>query len=176
LEAYYVDRPLHEHLLYQLAMKDRTSPEIMVAGMIVMLALIALRFSDSQLWLRSEWEISRMGADGRLSVDGFLKDLQRHMKSGPVTILEIAQWLYNEYIIRQHQAVATTKLPDNTFRFQRQGDRLRFHNLPNSLGFMNSRFDSISTTIHELGFCGDLNSPEHELTEDGRRLLEKGDL
>lgn len=176
LAPYDINTPLHEHHLYRLALEDHNSPEVMVAGMVVILALIALRFSDTELWLRPEWEISRMGANGRLSVDRYLKDLQRLMQSGPVTIKEIAQWIYSEYIILQHQVVATSKLPDNTIRFQRQGDRLRFYSLPNSLGFMNSRFDSISTTIYELGLCGDLVSPGHALADDGRRLLEQGDL
>jgi hypothetical protein len=176
LEPYDIDSPLSEHNLYRMTYIDPSSPEVMVTGMIVMLALIGLRLSDPGLRLRPEWEVSRMGSNGRLSVDRFLKDLEHWMKSGPITILEIAQWIYRRYIIQQHQAVATSKLPDNTFRFQRQGDRLQFHKLPNSLNFMNSRFDSISTTIHELGLCGDLSLPGHHLTEDGNRLLEIGDL
>lgn len=176
LGPFAVDVPLHEHHLYKAVMVDRSSLENMIIGMITMLALIALRLNDPQLWLRPEWKICQMGARDRLSVDHFLKDLKRRLNSGPVTILEIAQWIYNEYIILQHQVVASSKLPDNTFRFQRQGNRLQFYNLPNSLGFMNSRFDSISTTIYELGLCGNLHTLEHTLTTDGKKLLEEGNL
>ena len=127
-------------------------------------------------WLREDWDISRMGADGRLSVDAFVRTVHRRLQGGSVTILEFARWLCADYVMLQHQLVATGKLPDNTFRFRREGDRLRFFNLPNSLGFMNSRFDAISTTIHELGLIGDMGQPQHPLTINGQRLLAQGDL
>lgn len=168
--------PVHEHRLYRLAKENRRSPDVMIAGMMAMLALIYVRFGQPDLWLAPEWEISRMGADGRLSVDGFVKSIRRRMESGPVTVGEIARWLFADYIILQHQLIATSKLPDNTFRFRREGDRLRFHNLHNSLVFMNSRFEAISTTLHELGFCEDFGRPDHTLTGEGQTLLEKGDL
>jgi hypothetical protein len=171
-----LDSPLHEHRLYRLAKENRRSPEVMVAGMMTMLALIYLRFGQPALWERPEWEISRMGADGRLSVHVFVKTLRRRIRSGHVTISDIARWLFADYIILQHQLVATSKLPDNTFRFRREGDSLRFYNLQNSLGFMNSRFRAISTTLHELGLCEDFGRPDHLLTGDGQVLLEKGDL
>jgi hypothetical protein len=171
-----LDSPLHEHRLYRLAKENHRSPEVMVAGMMTMLALIYLRFGQPTLWEHPEWEISRMGADGRLSVDGFVKILRRRIQSGHVTVSEIARWLFADYIILQHQLVATSKLPDNTFRFRREGDSLRFYNLQNSLGFMNSRFRAISTTLHELGLCEDFGRPDQSLTNDGQVLLEGGDL
>jgi hypothetical protein len=174
--ACMLDAPIHEHCLYQLAIGDYSVPEVMVAGMLTILALIVLRFDQPDLWLQKDWEISRMGADGRLSVDGFVKTMRRRRGSGHITIGEIARWLYADYIILQHQLVATSKLPDNTFRFRREGNRLRFYNLQNSLGFMDSRFHALSTTLHELGLCGDFYQPNHVLTPDGQRLLAEGDL
>jgi hypothetical protein len=168
--------PIHEHRLYQLAMSNRTAPDVMIAGMVTMLALILLRFGRPDVWFRQEWEISRMGAEGRLSVDGFVKAVRRRLQGGHIAVGEIVRWLYADYVILQHQLVATSKLPDNTFRFRREGDRLRFYNLWNSLGFMDSRFDALSRTVHELGLCGDLYQPNHPLTPDGQCLLAKGDL
>jgi hypothetical protein len=168
--------PLQEHRLYRLATAHSTAPEVMVAGMITMLALILLRFEQPELWFQSEWVISRMGAEGRLSVDGFVKTMHRRLQSGGISISEITRSLYADYIILQHQLVANSKLPDKTFRFQREGDRLRFYNLWNSLTFMDSRFDALSTTLHELGLCGDLRRPSHPLTTDGQLLLANGDL
>lgn len=172
--------PIHEHRLYWLAMEETAAqtaaPEAMVAGMITMLALILLRFGRQELWLQPEWVISRMGADGRLSLDGFTLAMHRRLRSSDVTIGEIARWLYADYVILQHQLVATSKLPENTFRFQREGDRLRFYNLANWLGFQNSRFEALSTTIYELGLCGDLRQSDHPLAPDGRQLLAEGDL
>ena len=173
-----IDSPVHEHQLYQFANDHiaNPTPEVMITGMIIMLALIHLRFGDPELWIKPEWEISRMGSDGRLSLDGFVHQMHRRLKNGPVTIREILTWLYEDYVILQHQIVATRKLPENTFRFQREGGRLKFTQLKNPLAFMNSRFEAISTTIYDLGLCGDMAQPGHDLTEDGRRLLNEGDL
>ena len=168
--------PVHEHRLYRLALEHRSVPEVMVAGMLTMLALIYLRFGRPDLWMQPEWEVSCMGADGRLSVNEFIRSLHRRMQRGTVDLDDFVRWLYADYVILQHQLVATSKLPDNTFRFQREGDRLRFYDLPNTLTFMNSRFEALSTTIHELGLCSDFRQPEHPLTPDGERLLAEGDL
>jgi hypothetical protein len=168
--------PFHEHSLYRLALEHRAAPEIMVAGMVTMLILIYLRFGHPNMRRQPEWEISRMGADGRLSINGFVTALHHRLERGTVDLNELVRWLYADYVILQHQLVATSKLPDNTFRFQREGARLRFHVLPNSLTFMNSRFQALSTTIHELGLCGDFRQDKHPLTQDGTRLLGEGDL
>lgn len=175
-EACTLNSPIHEHRLYTLAGSNRAVPQVMVAGMITLLALIYLRFGRREVWQEPEWEISRMGADGRLSVHEFIQSLRHRLRSGPVTIGEITRWMYQDYIILQHRLMATSKLPDNTFRFQQEGNRLRFYNLNNSLEFMDSRFDALSTMVYELGLCGDLRRPEHPLTNDGRRLLHEGDL
>lgn len=175
-EAYALDVPIHEHCLMQLAQKHRQQPGVMVAGMICMLALMHIRFGEPAMWQEPAWEVSRQGANGRLSVDRYLRRLRRLLASGDVSIREVAQWLYRDYIILQHQAIASHKLPDNTFRFQREGNRLRFYQLRNNLRFMDSRFEALSTTVYELGFCADVTKPAHPLTTDGQTLLAKGDL
>ncbi len=166
--------PLHEHRLCVLARDNRSEPEVMVAGMIALLGLIYLRFGRPDLWIRPEWEISRMGADGRLSLDGFVKPLRQRLQAGPFSIRDCARWLFDDYVILQHQLVAARKLPDNTYRFQREGERLRFFVHENPLAFMDARFDALSTTIHELGLCGKFSVPAHPLTPEGRRLLHEG--
>jgi hypothetical protein len=177
-KALGIDSIIHEHRIYQLAIKARSRPDVtsMVTGMIIMLALINLRFGNSELKIKPEWAISRMGSGGRLSVDGFLRTMDKRLRNGQMPIEEILRWICDDHVILQHQLVATSKLPENTFRFRREGNKLHFFNLANSLDFMNSRFEAISTTIHGLGFCGNLFQPDHELTPDGIKLLENGDL
>jgi hypothetical protein len=171
-----IDQPVHEHRLMWSARHNPRVPALMVAGTVTMLALIYLRFGQPELWQQPEWSISRMGSDGRLSLDQFVRTLRRKVKVGLVNIFELVKELYTDYIILQHQLVASSKLPDNTFRFQREGDWLRFFSLHNSLEFMDSRFDALSTTVHELGLCGDLRRPDHPLTAKGEQLLTTGDL
>jgi hypothetical protein len=168
---------INEDKLYRLAIgsKNHPKPGAMMTGMVAMLALIHLRYNIPDLWIKPEWEISKMGSDGRLSLDGFLNNLSSRLRSGPVTIAEILRWIYEKYVIYQHQLVCYGKLPDNTFRFKREGNRLHFNKLDNTLNFMNSRFEALSTTIHELGLCGDLFLTEHTLTTEGNMLLQQGD-
>jgi hypothetical protein len=169
--------PIHEHQLYKLIYNEAADdPRLIVPAMLVMLALIYLRFGQPACWLVPEWKIAHMGADGRLSLDGFVKTLRGRLERQALTIGDLARWLYDEYVILQHQLVATSKLPENTFRFVREGNHLRFYDLANRLEFNDSRFDALSTTVHELGLAGDLLSPEHALTPDGRKLLSNGDL
>lgn len=172
-----LDAPIHEHRLYTLAYDEASNdPQIFVPAMLALLALTYLRFGMPARWLEPDWPIAQMGADGRLSLDGFVKSLHHRLTRQAPTIADVARWLYDEYIIQQHLTIATSKLPENTFRFQREGHRLRFVNLYNSLQFNDSRFDALSTTLHELGLCGDLQLASHPLTTDGAQLLATGDL
>lgn len=171
-----LESPVNEDKLYRLALKHRADPHIMVAGMVVLLSLLYLRFGSPGRWLQPEWEICRMGSEGRLSLDGFIRTLFRQQDRRGQSLMNITRWVYEDYVILQHRLVATSKLPDNTFRFQREGNALRFYTFDNTLGFSNSRYEALSTTIHELGLCGDLLDPEHLLTKDGQRLLAEGNL
>lgn len=166
---------LNEHDLYRTARGNRRDPSLAVGGALSILGLIHLRFSDPELWLEAEWLISRLGGEGRLSLHGFLRELRDRLQTNP-TIVEVLRWVYEDYVITQHLLVASSKLPENTFRFQREGARLRFFVLENALGFNDSRFEAISTTLHELGYCGPLTDAEHSLTDEGRILLETGDV
>jgi len=173
-----IDFPLNENSLYQLAIQNRAHPDVnsMVTGMITMLILIYLRFCKLDLWTKPEWDISRMGTEGRLSLDLFIRSTEKNLKSGHYTIKDFIIWLYEVYVIFQHQLVALRKLPDNTFRFRREGNKLRFFNIFNTLDFLNSRFEAISTTISELGFSGNFYQQNHIVTRDGLKLLETGEL
>jgi hypothetical protein len=118
----------------------------------------------------------QIGADNRLSVDGFIQGVQSRLRGGSITIAGILHWLLDDYIILQHYITATSKWPENTFRFQREGDHLRFFRLDNGLGFLDSRFEAVSTTVHELGLCSDFRLPDHPLTQTGHDLLSTGEL
>ncbi|MEZ4711086.1 MAG: hypothetical protein R3A44_28065 [Caldilineaceae bacterium] len=171
-----LNSPIHEHMLHRLAYAHRGDATVMAGGMLVMLALVFLRIGEIDSLDQVELEIAAMGDDGRLAMIGFIYGLKRQIASGYLPIRDVLRWLYSSYIIDQHIAVATDKLPDNTFRFRREGGRLQFFNLPNSLIFMSSRFEALSTTVHELGLCGDWRTSDHGLTPQGRQLLLEGNL
>jgi hypothetical protein len=166
-----LDASLSEDALYRLGTRSG-EPASRIAGGLTMLASLFLRFGHPETWMSPAWTaISRCGEDGRLSIHGFIRSLRARRRAGSPTIFEIAQWLMTDYVIRQHQIVATSKLPENTFRFERDGNRLRFNRHYNRLAFSDSRFDALSTTAHELGFCGAFGAAEHGLTQAGRDLL-----
>jgi hypothetical protein len=165
---------INEHRLHMLVRRERASG-VAVAAALALLGTLARRFDGNAERFRPEWSISRMGADGRLSFDGFLRSLRQRRLAG-ASIREIADWLYRDYVLLQHELVALSKLPENTFRFRREGDRLRFSSFADPLEFNNSRFDALTTTLTELGLCGDVREAAHSLTADGARLLERGDL
>ena len=167
--------PINERRLHRLVEDHRGESDVMVAGMLIMLALVYLRFGSPEFHRQPEWELARMGQNGRLPLDGFVHQLGRRLES-PATIFEVARWLYSDYIIQQHITIAAGKLPENTFRFQRQSGGLQFYKLDNSLGFMDSRFNALSTIVNELGLCGSFTQAAHPLTADGGMLLELGDL
>ena len=166
---------LSENRLYELASSNLSSPTA-VAGMIALLGQVYLRFSEKRLRHRDEWLIARMGGVERLSLDRYIRWVEKLLASGRISILEFAREIYSDYVIMQHQLVAASKMPDNTYRFRREGNRLHFFPHENYVGFNSARFTALSTTVHELGLCGDLTEEEHPLTPDGQKLLREGDL
>lgn len=175
-QACSLHSPFNEHVLYEMAMKNQHNPTIMVAGLLVMLGTIYLRINNPARRSEPEWAICRMGSDGRRSVDEFVNQMDGRVKPGFIATREVLRWLFNEYVIMQHILVANSKLPDNTFRFRREANGISFYHLPTFLGFQSARFDAITTMIHESGLAGDLRLTDHHLTDEGKRLLEQGDL
>jgi len=170
---YRFDSALHEHHLYRLIRQHRNRSDIAVPAALTMLALVWLRFSARELQLRPEWEVARMGSDGRLSMASFINQLRRRASSD-YTLAEFARWIVRDYVIDQHQIVALRKMPDNTFRFSWDRDRLRFFRLENSLEFMDSRFDALAATLQDLGFCGDFSLGTQALTPAGEAFVAEG--
>jgi hypothetical protein len=80
------------------------------------------------------------------------------------------------YIIPQHERVALAKLPEDTFRFRRLGDTIRFFHNEAPATLNDSRFIALSTVIHELGLVSCLREPKRRVNAEGKELLTTGDL
>ncbi|MDY0340539.1 MAG: hypothetical protein RBS17_04940 [Coriobacteriia bacterium] len=167
-----VDAPLHEARLIVLA-RD-VGGDSTVAAMIGVLALVCARYGDFELTARPEWMLARFGHDERLSLDEFLRDLRAWGAAGDLTLGRVVTRLLERYVIAQHMLISSRKMPENTFRFEREGDGLRFYEHANPVGFMDSRFFAISSHLADLGLCGEFGEAEHPLSSDGRALLEQG--
>jgi hypothetical protein len=147
--------------------------------MLTILALVAARFGApaTQATYAGDWDICLDGGVSRLALNRFFNQWRRYHLAG-ARLAVATRWLLNDYVIRQHERVAVAKLAQNgdTFRFRRQGDQLRFFEVYAPAQMSNSRFQALTTTVHELGFVDSLYSTSHTLTVDGRRFLADGDL
>ncbi len=149
----------------------------LAAAMIVLLFLIRERVGrpGQQLQLGEDVDILAAGGAERLAMSRFFDRARRAIMAG-ATVGEFARSLVLDFVIRQHERVAMSKLPDDTFRFRRDGDRLRFSTLRAVTGFNDSRFTAVSTIVAELGLSGALQAADHALSPAGTRLLTVGDL
>jgi hypothetical protein len=175
-DGWDVQAPLHEHALYWWSRGSGAGPTTL-PGMAVLLLLVAARLGSPATAAdhAMDWDLVTEGGVARLAMSRFFVQLRRRSMAQE-TIGELLGWLYRDYVIRQHQQVAVTKLPDDTYRFRREGDRLRFFQ-QRAEAFMNSsRFDALSTTVQELGFVQALGNDTHALSDTGRQLLDQGDL
>lgn len=155
---------------------SRSQTSSRVAAAIGILALVVARFGDNGMSEWPEWKLAQLGADGRLSMEGFLRDIEEWNENKSLTLGVVVSRLLDRYIIAQHLLIATRKLPENTFRFEREGEGLRFYQLQNPVEFTNSRFEALTTHLTDLGLCGEFSAVDHPLTVEGRRLLETGEL
>lgn len=166
-----------EHALYRWA--ARNDEAAVIPAVLLILALIAVRIGTpaTQAAHADDWDICLDGGVSRLALSRFFSQWRRHRMAG-MTLGNAARWLLSDYIIRQHERVATAKLAQtgDTFRFRRQGDQLRFYEADTPARMTNSRFQALATTIHELGLTESLYADSHPLSPDGRRLLKSGDL
>jgi hypothetical protein len=149
----------------------------LAAAMIALLLLIRERVGRParQIQIGEDMDILAAGGAERLAMTRFFDRARRAIMAG-ATIGEFARSLVLDFVIRQHERVAMSKLPDDTFRFRRDGDRLRFSTLRAEAGFNDSRFTAVSTIVAELGLDGGLQSADHALATAGASLFTTGHL
>ena len=142
-DGWDIQAPLHEHALYRWSRGSGPGPTTL-PGMAVLLLLVAERLGSPTTAAdhAMDWDLVTEGGVARLAMSRFFVQLRRRAMAHE-SIGELLGWLYRDYVIRQHQQVAVTKLPDDTYRFRREGDRLRFFQ-QHAEAFMNSsRFEAL---------------------------------
>lgn len=171
---YDIERSFSEWRLYEVIVK-RGDPDEEAAACVALLLLVATRMDSPALWARDDWRYGELGGLGRLSLHWFVRRVGQHRDSG-ADVGALASWLVSECVIAQHLRTAASKLPENTYRFVREGGCLRFFDRARPVRFNNPRFDALSHTASGIGLVTPLVLDEHPLTAAGRRLLEQGDL
>ena len=141
LDAAWDSTPaISEHTLYRWA--DQSDEPAVIPAALCILALVAARIGapGTQAAYADDWDICLDGGISRLALNRFFTQWRRQSMAG-LTLADAARWLIDDYVIRQHERIATTKLAQSgdTFRFRRHGDQLRFFEAPTSVRMSNSR-------------------------------------
>jgi len=176
-EVWPRDGLLDEHVLYEFCLGEETDPAALLSSA-ALLILLYERFGTAgrQAALTEDQDFLAEGTAKRIGMTGFFNAFHRKL-AADVTLGDLLRWLLRDYVIVQHERVATTKLREgDTFRFYRAGEHMRFFERDAGAGFGNSRFEALSATVHELGFVTSLRWPNREISAAGSTLLETGDL
>ena len=157
---------------------DDHGPDVLAAAL-TLATLVAARLWPPELGLiePADWFPVIAGGQDRLGLQRFIDALRTRIDANE-TIGDIARWLTLDYVVSQHERVATAKLPTtgDTFRFRREAGRLRFFHKDAQVGMNDSRFNALATVVYELGWSGYLYLEHHGLTEEGEHLRMDGDL
>ena len=151
----------------------------MLAAALTLATFVAARLWQPELALiePADWFPVREGGRNRLGLQRFIDELRTQVDAN-ATIGEVAHWLTLDYVIAQHERVATAKLATtgDTFRFRREFGRLRFFQKEVRVGMNDSRFNALATFVYELGWSGYLYYEHHGLTKEGELLRTDGEL
>lgn len=150
-----------------------------LAAALTLVTFVAARLWRAELALvePDDWFPVLEGGRERLGMQRFLAQLRERVRD-EATVSDIAQWLVKDYVIAQHERVATAKLATtgDTFRFRREAGRLRFFPKDAVVGMNDSRFNALATFLFELGWSGYLYEEDHGLSDEGELVRAVGDL
>ena len=150
-----------------------------LAAALTLVTFVAARLWKAELALiaSDDWFPVVAGGRERLGIQLFLSQLRDRANDG-ATVRDVTEWLTCDYVIAQHERVATAKLSTtgDTFRFRREAGRLRFFSKGALVEMNDSRFNALATFLFELGWCGYLYEADHDLSEEGEEMRLAGDL
>jgi len=122
---------------------------------------------------QEDWRLIMEGGQSRIGMQSALDQLRRDETAGK-SVLEVLHRVVDNHVISQHERVALSKLPADTFRYRRNGNRLEFFAQSNQFRMNASRFESLSTICAEIGWCGVISEPNHDLTSEGESVRKFG--
>lgn len=168
---------LDEHALYQACRDFDADDGRTLVALLALILLLRERFGLPKrgVEFREEQALLAEGGALRIGMGRFMHMLNQRLLRDP-TLADLARWLIEDFVVVQHERVATAKLPDDTYRVRRVGEGLRFFAQEAPAVFNDSRYQALSTVVHELGWVSSLREPNRELTATGAQLLDEGDL
>jgi hypothetical protein len=169
---------LSEDHLLTLLRSGQLDSEVHLAGLFVMYVMCLRRLWDPNLRAAvgaEDWRPVLEGGVRRIGMQFALDQLRSDARDGR-TVAEVMERILGHQVIAQHERVALAKLPDDTFRFRREGGKLRFFQQPNGFQRNDSRFEALSTVCAELGWTGHLSQKGRRLSSEGQSIRKNGDL
>jgi hypothetical protein len=175
-EACRQDKEVDECTLYRRILDSEREAETLVPHALRILGQFFLRFyilsqEGNEIWLE-------VANQNRLPISRFMRGLQERMAESDFTVADWLTWLYQEYCLSQHEAVALGKLRYNrynTFKFYYQEQT--FHWAANPAGYQVPlrypflRLENGLTILEDLGLVTEAETGSCHLTTDGEQYL-----
>ena len=142
-----------------------------VAALVLLLSLYDRLRIVERLPVDSAWyDIALEGGGNQPGLAAFSAQLRHHLTDEPA-VGDTLVWLARRFIVAAHDRIASTKLPDFTFRFRIEAGRLQFYTKPGvDFGLADSRHPALATLGQDMGLWQDAAGVP-VVTPEGRALV-----
>jgi len=153
-------------------------PARQLAAFLALNLLTLVRIADPELPAAvgpGVWRHVQEGGRLRIGLEYALRQLRRDLDAD-MTLNDVARRIVWDQVVVQHERVALSKLPEDTFRWHVENEQIRFIDQPTGFGMNDPRFGSLATITSELGWCTPPSEPGHALSAEGEELRTRGTL
>ncbi|MFN8175820.1 MAG: hypothetical protein U0T02_12210 [Solirubrobacteraceae bacterium] len=143
-----------------------------MSGLAVLLGLtrrVPERDDASTAWLR----VARVDGDHQPGLLRMIRMLRRQQAQTGQTVGSLMQWVIDTFIVRAHDTVAMSKLPESTFRFSWEEGRLRF--VDNGVWRFQAsglRRQALAGIAYDLGWWTRADTDTPRVAVDGMSVIE----
>ncbi len=163
--------------LYTHALKNRSTPQILVRTAVRILCQLFVRFYSAHQAATPLWQ--QFASRPRLPLLQFFDDMGNRLIDPAWSVRDLLAWLFREYILGQHEFIALEKLRYqgyDTFKFHYQDEVFRWpygseYNEP--LRYPALRLDNALTLLIDLGLVIEEQTGICRLTPDGQHYLDQ---
>jgi len=149
-------------------------PKNELAHLFSMYLLALLRVKDVAMD-EIDAKMIREGGAKRIGMASALRLLERDIAAGR-SIAEVALRVLTDSVVSQHERIAIAKLPDDTFRFRRDGSAINFFEQAHEYRPNDSRYRSIASACGDLRWTTYMDEGNRKLSGEGEMLRTTGDV
>ena len=141
------------------------------SGLVLMFAVLA-RLPDPKEASPGWLEIGSQDAGRQPGLLRLARWVEEHLHEEPI-VADTMAWAVDRLIVRPHESIAYSKLPEYTFRFRWEGSFLRFTGIdPGRFGLTDIRRDAMARITKDVGFWDD-DGGAARLTPDGAEFRDR---